>query len=130
MYIFNYIFAVFLDVLNLLTTVTEQNRKLSEENAKIKDIVKTVMEQNNKILEENKKIKEENRKLLTHFTEEFIALKNLTNKSMTELTRQKSLTSTLPQLPLSEIDDLLSFDQEIREDEVKKTKLVRKLPAT
>lgn len=112
----------------MLSTMLEQNKILMEENKKIREEVlktlNTLVEQNKSINEENQKLKEENRKMFIHFTEEFISLKTVVNQSLGELKRKNCLSSVLPPLPLSTVDDVINFNQEIKSDKEKKSELV------
>lgn len=105
--------------------IIEENKKLRKETQEIQKLLTTVAEQNKNINEENKKLKEENRKIITHFTEEFISLKNVVNKSFSELKRQNCSSSILPSLPLSTVEDVIRFNDEIRSNADMKSELVR-----
>lgn len=84
----------------------------------------TTFEQNKKIIEENNQLKDENKRLIIRFSEEFIALKTVVNTSLNELNRQKYLASILPNLPLSTVEDIMRFHEEIKQDEDKRSELV------
>lgn len=117
---------------NTLTNVLEQNSLLLEENLKLK----SSMEMQNRLLqdhqkkmddfqqniaEDNRKSRDTNFKLFTHFTEEFIQLRN---KVEDLLNGPRFVPSAWFVPVLSTPEEILKFDEQIKEDENIKCQLV------